>query len=550
MSFVALNGPVFLISDGDDGTPAGATGKSVPLQHDLVALPGGGFAVAWESDFTNTPSLQGIGLQLFKNNGSARTSQVLVVADDDGGTKDDVRLTATDNRIIVAWEQRDETDFTNDVKVRLFDSNASELGSPFRANDVFANDQDDVSLTPIGSGNWRAIWTSSGQDGDSDGIFARNFNASGTPLTNDVSLGPETAGAQYAPSTVQLKGGGIATAYSDGAAGNHIRLLGFGAPKTIGTELDSASRVDLAALPGGGVALAYQGTIGGYTWDDTRLAVQIVRANGTVLDPVLIESTDARRLGSIDITAAPDGGVLAAWEVTKYDGTKVTGYDVVVQRFDANGVAVGNPKTLSSPAPYNRYPEIATLANGDTIVTWQGDWPFGNPNEEEGLLFQRFAGQYVGTKGADKLTDTLGLNDLSGRKGNDLLKGKGGNDAIFGGDGNDTVKGGNGYDTLKGDAGRDKIYAGKGLDKLWGGKGKDKFVFAKKENKNTIMDFADKRDKIDLKAFKFKSKSQALSKFSELGNDHNDKLIFAHKGTTIIVKGIDMPDLSGADVII
>ena len=71
-----------------------------------------------------------------------------------------------------------------------------------------------------------------------------------------------------------------------------------------------------------------------------------------------------------------------------------------------------------------------------------------------------------------------------------------------------------------------------------------------RNGKDTITDFQNGEDKIDLKAFNFASKAQALAKFYEIGSGNNDKLGFNFKGTEIVVKGIDMGDLNGADIII
>ncbi len=150
----------------------------------------------------------------------------------------------------------------------------------------------------------------------------------------------------------------------------------------------------------------------------------------------------------------------------------------------------------------------------------------------------------------DQISGRNGVDYVDGFGGNDLLKGKGGNDKLFGGKGKDKLFGGDGKDKLYGGKGNDKLYGGKGNDKLTGGAGKDVFVFAKKEGKDTITDFQNGKDKIDLKAFNFNNKAAALAEFYEIGSGSNDKMGFKYKGTEIIIKGIDMGDLSGADIII
>ncbi len=163
------------------------------------------------------------------------------------------------------------------------------------------------------------------------------------------------------------------------------------------------------------------------------------------------------------------------------------------------------------------------------------------------------------------------IGDVALFGGNDVFKGKNGevDGKIFGGDGNDklfgsnsdddvirgeadndTIKGRGGDDDLDGGSGKDTITGGRGDDKITGGGGDDVFVFAKNQGSDTITDFQNGKDKIDLSAFGFKNNSKALAKFYELGSGSNDKLAFDYKDTTIIIKGIDMGDLNGADLII
>ena len=96
--------------------------------------------------------------------------------------------------------------------------------------------------------------------------------------------------------------------------------------------------------------------------------------------------------------------------------------------------------------------------------------------------------------------DTLIENFVAG-SGNDivigneaanLLEGRGGDDELMGNEGNDILEGGAGNDMLEGSAGDDV---------LSGGAEDDTFVFALGSGADTITDFTDGDDKIDLSAF-------------------------------------------------
>ncbi len=78
-----------------------------------------------------------------------------------------------------------------------------------------------------------------------------------------------------------------------------------------------------------------------------------------------------------------------------------------------------------------------------------------------------------GNEDADSLSGSLGNDILFGDEGNDNLNGGEGNDTIEGGTGNDTLNGSFGNDTLRGGDGDDSIQASSGADRLEGGAGFD-----------------------------------------------------------------------------
>jgi Tol biopolymer transport system component len=94
-----------------------------------------------------------------------------------------------------------------------------------------------------------------------------------------------------------------------------------------------------------------------------------------------------------------------------------------------------------------------------------------------------------GTPGNDNLTGTSGNDIINGSEGDDVLTGLRGNDVLNGGDGNDILSGGKGSDNLNG---------GLGNDNLVGGAGNDVFVLGAGLGVDTISDFTNSQDTIQL----------------------------------------------------
>ena len=164
----------------------------------------------------------------------------------------------------------------------------------------------------------------------------------------------------------------------------------------------------------------------------------------------------------------------------------------------------------------------------------------------------------VGTNADDKLKGDRTPNELQGGKGADVLRGQGGRDILRGGAGKDTLVGGTGKDDLRGDGGQDTLRGGSGNDSLLGGggndrlqgdggkdtltggSGKDTYVIRPKDGLDTITDFQDGRDRIQLKG---KLKFEGLS-FKQRGDN---VLIRADNQKLLLVQDITVTDFSDAD---
>ena len=156
----------------------------------------------------------------------------------------------------------------------------------------------------------------------------------------------------------------------------------------------------------------------------------------------------------------------------------------------------------------------ATGIWGDSAYIHRTPW-FLAPVEERavGSLFTYEVSNIEVVRGSrvgrDRLLGSERDERLEGRQGDDVLDGRGGNDDLFGGDGNDTLIGG-------GSVNRD----GRSDDKLEGGAGNDTFVIGYGDGVNTIEDFTNGEDRIDLSALGFASHSdlRAVTSLTADGN--------------------------------
>ena len=125
------------------------------------------------------------------------------------------------------------------------------------------------------------------------------------------------------------------------------------------------------------------------------------------------------------------------------------------------------------------------------------------------------------------------------------INAKDGHDIVMGGEGDDTINGDGGNDWLLGEEGDDTITGGAGDDKMFGGGGADTFVVGPGHGDDTIMDFENGTDTIDLSAF------TGITQFSDVTatQDGNNVVIdlSGQGGGTITLQGFALSDLDASD---
>ena len=117
--------------------------------------------------------------------------------------------------------------------------------------------------------------------------------------------------------------------------------------------------------------------------------------------------------------------------------------------------------------------DISTTGSGNRLYGEEGNdtiWGgSGNETLDGGIGNDYLYGGY----GNDSLNGSDGNDTLYGARGNDILRGGYGNDYMSGGDGNDCLDVTSGNNSLYGDGGNDILYGGLGSDSLYGGSGND-----------------------------------------------------------------------------
>ena len=238
--------------------------------------------------------------------------------------------------------------------------------------------------------------------------------------------------------------------------------------------------------------------------------------------------------------------------------TGISGFDDLTVTADETGVTIdltehgGGTLLIEGQA-------IEDLDESDFVFAEEFNWIYGTEEPDRPLRGTEGNDWIEGLGGGDNLYGGEGNDHIAGGKGRDYIVGGEGDDTLEGGTGNDRIEGGTGHDTLEGGDEGDLLYGGEGDDRidggtgddqldggigndtLTGGEGYDFFVKALGEGDDTITDYTDGQDLIDLSQFTSIAGFDDLTIISDAGGLTID--LSAHGGGTLRLEGVDAESL-------
>jgi Ca2+-binding RTX toxin-like protein len=425
-----------------------------------------------------------------------------------------------------------------------------QVNDPFDANnfatedaavDEFLND-----AAAFGSGS-AIIYEFAGSGGTS--LVMRYVNSAGVAVSNQIFVGAPGGDAEFrAAIAPSANGNGVVVAYENfnfATSERQVRLETFDANGNDTTGI--AVPVSVVAAGGAFPDVALLGNGGAFTqtvvtWQQSDGIAHrhflgsggsgVVTPGGTIR--VIPDSTGGSFTGiTPKITTLKDGGYVIAW--VQGFGVETNGgspdLDIVLQRFDINGNAVGNKFFIDEPGDQN-LSDLATLDDGRFVVVFNNETGDGtNVTTLDYVIFD---------PRETTINDDSTSNTIVGRKDASTINGLGGNDKLFGMNQDDRLDGGDGNDVLTG---------GRGRDILIGGDDKDRFDFnvineskPGSANRDKILDLKrGQEDRIDLRDIDANTKVNGDQKFKFIGEDKFSKtpgeLRYNDKGTTVVVQG-------------
>ena len=255
------------------------------------------------------------------------------------------------------------------VYAQMFDPDGAAVGGEFRVNGSTAADQRLASVGMNAAGQFVVAWTGGGdQDGDNVGIFARRFDAAGSPQGGEFQVNTYTTNAQILPDVAVGPSGEFVVSWQDLAQdlsqqGVFARLFDASG-NARGDEFrvntyttNSQNRAEVAMDTEGTFVITWQGS--GQDGSLTGVFAQRYRADGRPQGPEYLvnQYTTSTQFLPAVVTDAR-GQTLIAWSSFNQDvPVEGEGEDIYVRRF---GFPDARPYTVDTSAN-------GVLESGETV---------------------------------------------------------------------------------------------------------------------------------------------------------------------------------------
>jgi phosphoheptose isomerase len=149
----------------------------------------GSFVISWDNP--------GVYIQRFDTYANRVGSETLVSNSTTGSDLSSAVANDSSGNFVVTWRSFQKDGDGNGISARIYNNGGTNANAEFIVNAYTTLSQDLPAIAMNqDNGNFVVSWTDSAQDGSSTGVYARRFNNSGTPLSNDFLVNTFTANGQ------------------------------------------------------------------------------------------------------------------------------------------------------------------------------------------------------------------------------------------------------------------------------------------------------------------------------------------------------------------
>jgi hypothetical protein len=210
----------FTAAGGPAGLPFRVNTYVTGIQSDPSAsIDGSGnFVVTWQS-FAQDGNGLGVFGQRYDAAGVPQGGEFRINSYTTGAQREPMPAMDAAGNFVVVWQSYGQDGQQDGVFGQRFGSAGAAVGPEFRVNVYTTTHQRDAAVASDPDGHFVVAWSSYGQDGSVWGVFARRYDTAGVPLSGDFRVNGQTLLIQQYPSVTMEPDGDFTVAWMATGAG-------------------------------------------------------------------------------------------------------------------------------------------------------------------------------------------------------------------------------------------------------------------------------------------------------------------------------------------
>ncbi|SFI09369.1 cadherin repeat domain-containing protein [Planctomicrobium piriforme] len=184
----------------------------------------GEFVIAWQSAGQDG-SGYGVYSQRYSSGGTAQGGQVRANGRTTGHQMFPSVARDNDGDFVIAWSSYGQDGSNNGVYAKRYNDFGTLVGSEFRVNRFTADSQSLPSVAMNPDGDFVIAWTSAGQDGDGQGVYAQLYSPSGVAQGSEQQVNTSTPGDQTQPVVALSNSGNFVVGWTTDNGGANEDVL-------------------------------------------------------------------------------------------------------------------------------------------------------------------------------------------------------------------------------------------------------------------------------------------------------------------------------------
>ncbi len=307
---------------------------------------------------------------------------------------------------LVVWSSYFSSN-SNDIIGRRFNSDCNGISTEFTINTVTAGNQTEPSVASDSFGNFVVTWQGPGLiEGDDGDIFARRYDANGTPPGQQWLVNSDSNNIQQHPQIAFNSAGKSVIVWDSNNTGSTRNIRGqlydnnsfcTGKEFIVNDEIYDSRFPDVVMDSNGGFAVVW---MQGKNTTNNIIKARLYNADGSARTPSLMVSTNSfSSLTRPAIAMGRSGSFIITWDG---DPNRAKDDDIHARIFEPNGAPLGGQFIVNTTIKgQQQNPQIAMNNTGDFVIVWDSNSTIDpNINNKAEIQGQRYdsSGRRIGSE--------------------------------------------------------------------------------------------------------------------------------------------------------